>query len=303
MEIAQSQTSKWRMKHRHGARFGSLALCSLALCLPACHGDREEKPPHQFLPDMDDSPKWKPQTESEFFADGRTMRQPVEGTVAFARWSTDFGAYGKADWATPFVTERNDLLKDDEAFYQAVDESGRYVKRIPTTVDENLLKRGQERFGIYCAVCHGYAGDGQGMVAARWSVAVPSFHDPKYSNPSEPDQKGSDGFLFYTARHGVPGAEGNVQPTDDDATVMRKMAAVKMPGYAHALTERDTWAIVAYIRVLQESQKGSMAEMPADVRARLEEYRAKLPPPPVPTGATGATGSTGATGAAPKGKS
>ena len=280
-------------------------LACAALGITACHGDREEKPPHQFLPDMDDSPKWKPQSQSEFFADGRTMRQPVEGTVAYARWSTDFETYGKADWAAPFVVERNDLLKDDEAFYKGVDESGRYVKKIPAVVDAALIARGQERFGIYCAVCHGLAGDGQGMVAARWSVAVPSFHDPKYSNPTEPDQKGADGFLFYTAMNGVPGPEGNVMPTDDDATVMRKMAARKMPGYAHALSERDVWAVVSYIRVLQESQKGSLADMPADVRARLEDYKAKLPPPPppAPTGPTGATGSTGATGAAPKGKS
>ena len=306
--MAQSQTSKWQVLQRRGAVFGALAICPLALCLSACHGDREEKPPHEFLPDMDDSPKWKPQSQSEFFADSRTMRQPVEGTVAYARWSVNFEKYGGEDWAAPFVVERTDLLKEDTAFYRGVDASGRYLTKVPIPVNAALLARGQERFGIYCSVCHGLAGDGQGMVAQRWSVAVPSFHDPKYSNPAEPDQKGNDGFLWFTALNGVPGAEGNVLPTDDDATITRKLAARKMPGYAHALSERDAWAIVAYIRVLQESQKGSLADVPADIRAKLEDYKAKLPPPPAPTGPTGTTGATGstgapaATGAAPKGQ-
>lgn len=281
-------------------RFAQAALTGLALAaLPACHGDREEKPPHQFLPDMDDSPKWKPQSGSEFFTDKRTMRQPMDGTVAYGHWDFDVKAYEKADWAAPFLAERADMLKDNEPFYKGIDESGRYVKKIPTTVDAKLIARGQERFGIYCSVCHGLAGDGQGMVAAKWSAVVPSFHDPKYSNPSEPDQKGSDGFLFFTALNGVPGAEGNILPTDDEATAARKLAARKMPGYAHALSEHDAWAIVAYIRVLQESQHGSLNDVPADVRSKLEDYKSKLPPPTAPTGATGSTGNAGA----PKGKS
>lgn len=273
------------MKTHRTTRFAASAglLATALLGANGCHGDREDKPPHQFLPDMDDSPKWKPQVQTEFYTDKRSMRQPVEGTVAYGHWDFDTETHGKADWAAPFMAERADMLKGDEAFYGGVDESGRYVKKIPTTVDAKLIARGQERFGIYCSVCHGLAGDGAGMVAAKWSVAVPSFHDPKYSNPSEPDQKGSDGFLFYTAMHGVPGAEGNTLPTDDDATVMRKIAARKMPGYSHALSERDAWAIVAYIRVLQESQRGTLNDVPADVRSKLEDYKAKLPPPPAPT--------------------
>ena len=76
------------------------------LALSACHGDREGKPPHQFLPDMDDSPKWKPQAESEFFSDGRTMRPAAEGAVAYGHWAFDakkhpsepWGASGEVVW-------------------------------------------------------------------------------------------------------------------------------------------------------------------------------------------------------------
>src|SRR5579862_6726173 len=95
----------------------SAAWCSAAILavlvgtLPGCRGDREDKPPHQFIPDMDDSPKFKPQTESPFFADGRAMRQPVEGTVAFGRRDFDIDRTD-APWAKPYKTERDDLIKD-----------------------------------------------------------------------------------------------------------------------------------------------------------------------------------------------
>jgi len=85
-----------------------------------------------------------------------------------------------------------------------------------------------------------------------------------------------------------------VLPTDDEATGARKLAANKMPPYAHALTERDAWSIAAYVRALQLSDSGSVQDVPPEQRARLEELKAQMPPP-APTGATGATGTTGAT--------
>src|SRR5687768_11368078 len=91
----------------------ALALIAAGAALPACRGDRKAKPPRQFLPDMDDQYKWKPQQESEFFADGRTMRQPVAGTVAFG--GTDF--VSEASWAAPFMAERTSLLAEDDALF------------------------------------------------------------------------------------------------------------------------------------------------------------------------------------------
>ena len=272
----------------------SAAWCSAALLaiaagtLPGCPGDREDKPPHQFLPDMDDSPKFKPQTESPFYADGRAMRQPVEGTVPFGTRDFDID-HTDAAWAAPYKAERSDLAKDDDAFYRgtrgvAADGKPQYVKKIPIEVNEALLARGQERYNIYCVVCHGYEGNGQGTVAQKWTgLTVANFHDPKYSDPNEPDQKNTDGFVFHTARYGVPNPADLVGNNP------------KMPGYAHALTERDTWAIVAYIRALQESVP--LKDVPESRRRQLEDEVKKLPPPPA--AAPGATGSTGATGGAP----
>jgi mono/diheme cytochrome c family protein len=277
----------------------SAALLAIgAGALPGCRGDREDKPPHQFLPDMDDSPKFKPQTETPFYADGRAMRQPVEGTVAYGGQDFDID-HADAAWAAPYKAERADLIKDDDAFYKgftgvSADGKPQYVKKIPVEVNDALLARGQERYNIYCVVCHGYQGNGQGTVAQKWTgLSVANFHDPKYVDPKEPDQKGTDGFLFYTARNGVP------NPADPTGM------SPKMPGYAHALTERDTWAIVAYVRALQESVP--LADVPGPQRAKLQDEISKLPPeaPPGATGATGATGGTGgasgATGATQKG--
>jgi mono/diheme cytochrome c family protein len=265
-----------------------LAMLSAAALsvLPSCRGDREDKPPHQFFPDLVDAPKWKPQTQTEFYADGRSMRQPVEGAVAYGRWDFDIDHAG--EWAAPFKAERDNLLKEDDAFYRGVDDKGRYLTAIPIPVTHELIARGQERFNIYCSACHGYNGSGNGMVGQRWTgLTVANFHDPKYSDPREPDQKGSDGFFFHTALDGVIDAASGLQ---------------KMPPYRHALTERDAWGIVSYIRVLQQSV--SLGNVPdAAARQRLQDEQSKLPPeapPAAPTGATGATGAP-APSNAPKG--
>lgn len=266
----------------------TLLLLALApLALAGCRGDRSDKAPRQFFPDMDDSPKWKNQEGSEFFADGRMMRPPPANTVAFGR----FAFVSDEPWASDFMTQRDDLLREDDALYQGYTERGvvkaadgteterlAYVNSIPNsiTVDEALIARGQERFSIYCAACHGIAGDGKGMVGTRWSAAVPSFHDPKYSTPGEPDGKNTDGFLFVTARLGVPGVAGLPMPGDTPQLRREKLEGLKMPGYAHALSERDTWAVVAYIRVLQESRRGTPADVPADQRDALEQARRDL---------------------------
>jgi len=243
-------------------------IAGSAAALTGCRGDREDKRPRQFFPDMDDSPKWKPQVQTEFFPDGRAMRQPPEGAVAYGRWDFDIDGTNEP-WAAAFKQERADLLKESDSYYRGLDSAGKYVRTIPITVNAELIARGQERFNIYCSVCHGFAGDGQGMVGQVWTgQTVANFHDPKYTDPNEPDQKSTDGYLFHTAMNGVA----------DPVT-----GALKMPSYRHALSERDAWGIVAYIRALQETVP--LQQVPEAQRRALEEARAKLPPPPQPAGA------------------
>lgn len=256
-----------------------LAAAAL-VALAGCRGDREDKPPRQFFPDMDDSPKWNPQSQSDFFADGRSMRPPVDGTVPSARWALapDALAGDAAPWAAPFRDERAAFLRENAAVYSGLDSAGLYVDSIPIPVTRALIERGQERFNIYCAACHGYSGDGQGMVGQRWTAPPPSFHDPKYLDKAEPAGRGRDGFLFYTALHGVPGPDGFPHDYDPAEKRLEKMKAMKMPGYAHALSERDAWAITAYIRALQQTIP--LDQVPEPLRQPLERDRARLAPPP-----------------------
>lgn len=243
---------------------GILAATALAALLAAggCRGERSDNPPRQFLPDMDDQQKWKAQAQSPFFTDGRTMRPRLEGTVAFGR---------SIDPADP---ARADLLKDDAAFYLGLDEVGQPVEYIPPSALEAhrapgqdtpaalaaMIARGQERYNIYCSACHSYTGDGKGAVGARWSYPLPTYHDEKYTDRSQPT--GKDGHLFSVIRNGVIDATG----------------AVKMPPYGHAVAEADAWAIVAYLRTLQASWSTDLQAVPADKRSELQRSR----PAPTP---------------------
>lgn len=263
----------------------AIAAAVLAGGLAGCRGERSDKRPRQFLPDMDDSPKWKPQVKSEFFEDSRTLRPKVEGTVAFGQ--------------TERLDERSraPYLKGDDAFYNGIsgyDTAGEpvFVDTIPlagfalwpVSAGEGeaptdflarregfmgeLIRRGQERFNIYCSVCHGLTGDGQGMVGKRWTSPVANLHDPKYSDPST--NLGKDGYLFNVLRHGVPFPN-------------TKNEALRMPAYGHSVTEEDAWAIISYIRTLQASRTGIENVPPAE-RERLRSV-----PQPKPAATPGTT--------------
>ncbi len=116
-------------------------LAILSVTMMSCmRGKPSEKPPIHLNPNMDDQARYDAMEASPFFADGRAMRMPPEGTVA-----------------------RDDFHENDALFY-GKDEKGNFVKRIPVEVTEALMTRGQERYNIFCAPCHSKAGDGNGIV-------------------------------------------------------------------------------------------------------------------------------------------
>ncbi|GAB4549352.1 MAG: cytochrome c [Phycisphaerales bacterium] len=250
----------------------TLALASVCLIggaivpLSGCRGDRSDKPPRQFFPDLDDQPKYKPQTASTFFEDGRAQRQPVAGTVAFGR--------------TPHVTpiagvdfaDRTEYLREDDAWaegrvYRTASngavvsgEDGQplfdWVEVMPATVTREMLDLGHKKYDIYCLPCHGGTGEGDGLVGVRWSYALPSFHQDIYQPGGE---KGQDGYIFHVIRNGVANVGGPYP--------------LKMPAYGRKLTIEETWAVVAYFRVLQETRKGTLDELPESQRLEMERRR------------------------------
>lgn len=242
-----------------GAALGAATLAGLA----GCRDDRSAQRPRQFFPDMDDQPKFRAQGENEFFADGRAMRQPVAGVVAFGRQA-------ELEWAEPsmqayanerITRQRADLLRAEPAVYLGIGADGKYVDTIPIAVTPELLRRGMDRYNIYCIVCHGATGSGKGAVGLQWSYPLPDFHAEQYQRGGE---KGQDGYLFHVIRNGVANAPGQ-QP------------ALKMPGYSQQLSERDAWAVVAYFRALQNARKGSIERVPTAQRQELERTRGAQP--------------------------
>ncbi|MGQ0626709.1 MAG: c-type cytochrome [Phycisphaerales bacterium] len=238
-----------------GRMTAALLLGASALALPACRGDRSDKPPRQFLPDMDDSPKYKAQTKTDFFSDGRAMRPTVFGTVA----------YGEQTGAShdEAAAKFDPYLRADRAFFTGKTGEGaaeQYVENLPglavealmaadgdrLAAAERMLDRGEDRFKVYCSVCHGFDGKGYGMVGMKWgagNLSANNFHGDQYQKNSttkaDPKQfRWRDGFLFWTIRNGVP-KEGSDE--------------LKMPAYGHAINEKDAWAVVAYIRAMQDA--------------------------------------------------
>lgn len=157
---------------------------------------------------MYDQPRYKPMRESPLFADGTSARAPVPGTFAAASGNLAGTSSGR--------------VGSDLEAQRARDESS---KENPYPVTLALLRRGQERFGIYCAPCHSPVGDGDGMVARRGFPHPPSYHIERLRNA--PDRHFFD---VMTQGHGV------------------------MRSYADRVPPEDRWAIVAYIRALQLSQ-------------------------------------------------
>jgi hypothetical protein len=187
--------------------------------------------------DMHDQPKYKPLAESNFFPDLRSARAPVDGTVARGQ------------------------LHEDTYFYTGKFENtpGDYM---PFPVTEDVLKRGQERFNIFCSPCHSRLGDGNGMIVQRGYRQPPSYHIERL-------RKAPLGYFFDVMTNGF-GA---------------------MPDYASQIPPRDRWCIVAYIRALQLSQGAAATDVPAGQKmpSNPPEFRgdppsgAVLPEPKVGT--------------------
>ncbi|MGP1347384.1 MAG: c-type cytochrome [Phycisphaerales bacterium] len=278
----------------------ALALATAAAAasaLTACRGDRSSKPPRQFFPDLDDQPKYLPQTRSSFFTDyldeetgqryGRSQRLPVAGTVPFARIPHvryEQGAISEFGFNGNDYTDRRRLAAIDEPFMTGKpvgstatlgDPAGDWLEKIPLTVDHQLIELGKTNYNIYCLPCHGGLGAGDGTVGTRWSYTPANLQGEQYLHGGE---KGDDGYLFNVILHGVPNPALPYQ--------------YAMRGYAGKVSEHEAWAIVAYLRVLQQSQRGTIDMLPPTQREALsaaddnEPTAAPRSSNPAPTAAT-----------------
>lgn len=119
---------------------------------------------------------------------------------------------------------------------------GKLGNGFPMAVTRGLIERGHSRYEIYCAQCHGRVGDGNGMIPARGFRRPPSFH-------TETLRTATTGHYFDVMTNGFG----------------------SMPPYRTMIAAGDRWAIIAYIRALQLSQNATVADVPVNERAKLDQ--------------------------------
>jgi hypothetical protein len=214
---------------------GAIAVISLA----GLRGTHSAKPPIEIFVDMVRNPRYDPQHESDFYADTRAARAPVQGTVPLG-YSVPGAFYSTG-------ANNNKLDQQPAGFTNGTNyyETGRigdvYGDGIPLRVDRPVLERGQERFNINCAVCHGPVGLGNGITTQYGLVGVANFHDSRIRTMP-------DGEIFNTITLGKN----------------------TMGPYGSNISVEDRWAIIAYIRALEKTDGASANELPAAERAQLE---------------------------------
>ena len=213
----------------------------IVLAMAGFRGAKSSRPPIELFPDMDRQPKVKAQTPSSFFADGHAARKPVAGTVplgyAMPLHKPVDGSTGES--TSPY----SKIVFSETTDYADTGKMGdNWGTGLPFDVTPAVMERGQQRYGIYCAVCHGATGAGDG-IAKKFGVAtVQSLNQDRIKAMS-------DGEIFDTITHGKN----------------------TMLGYGDRIQVPDRWAIIAYVRALQKSQGGAtINDVPAAERANLE---------------------------------
>jgi mono/diheme cytochrome c family protein len=216
-------------------------LVLVVLAMAGFRGQKSKQPPIEIFPDMDRQPKVKAQTPSEFYADGRAARPPVNGTVPIG-YSMPMhklidGSVGQA--TGPY---KQIIFSSSPTYIDTGKMGDNWGSGIPFQVSPAVMGRGQQRFGIYCAVCHGATGVGNGMAQKFGLNTVQSLLQDRIRIMA-------DGEIFNTISHGKN----------------------TMMGYGDRIQVVDRWAIVAYLRALQRSQGGaSLNDVPAEDRVKLE---------------------------------
>lgn len=208
-------------------------------------GQRSTGSPIELFPDMVRQPKVRAQAPLGFFADSRGSRVPVAGTVPIGyempkpqtvanpgTLPAPSGPEGKAGISFSVGTD-----------YMNTGKMGaNWGTGIPLPVTRELMERGQQRFNINCAVCHGAAAAGNGITKQYGLTTVVTLQDERIRNMA-------DGEIFNTITNGKN----------------------TMMSYGPNVMVNDRWAIIAYLRALQRSQNATAADVPPEARVELEK--------------------------------
>ncbi len=189
-----------------------------------------QNPPMEIFPDMVYQGKVKDQTTSTFFSDGISGRAPIPGTVSIDMPAVnDYWATGK--W-------------DDTHWGDGIPVHPATANGPALQVDLRNLARGRERYTIYCAMCHGAAGNGNGITSKYGLVGAANYNLERLLHES-------DGTLYDTISNGKN----------------------TMLGYGANISIDDRWRIVMYVRTLQYSQNAPYADAPPEIQAELDKKK------------------------------
>jgi mono/diheme cytochrome c family protein len=177
-----------------------------------------------IIQDMDSQPKYKAQRENPVFSDGRSTRIPDPETVAVGE------------------------LREDDHFYRGKD-GGAWARTFPPAfrADAAAMDRGQQRFGIYCTPCHGFGGEGNGMVSKRAEELGQGTWTPPTNLTDARIRNMPVGELFNTISNGIR----------------------NMPAYGPQIPTSDRWAIILYLRALERSRAATLADLEPSERTGL----------------------------------
>lgn len=214
----------------------ALCLLVIALALGGCE---------RGMHDMYDQPKYKSLAPSPLFANGNSARTPPLGSVASAAGDTADSSSGRLGALATAASVGPALPLGGQGRSLAQGDVDGRAAANPLPLTMALLQRGRQRYDIYCAVCHGAAGDGDGMIVRRGFPAPPTYH-------SERLRDAPDSHFFQVITHGY----GVMYP------------------YADRVSVHDRWAIVAYIRALQLSRHVPVYQLDASDRAQLQSSAA-----------------------------
>lgn len=208
-------------------------ICIGVVAVLGVRGAKFTNPPLYIFPDMDWQAKYKPQGENHFFGDRRDDRPIVEGTIP-----RGYSWHSKEVFSKDFQY----LPALNEALYTGKDDKGEWVKDFPLTADEELMKLGEAKYKIFCIVCHGASGDGNGFTKQFGMIATASYHNDRLRDMA-------NGEIFNTITHGKG----------------------QMLSYADKLSPQERWATIFYVRALQRSQNATMADVPEDKKQDLQK--------------------------------
>ncbi|HET6632698.1 MAG TPA: cytochrome c [Rhodanobacteraceae bacterium] len=206
-------------------------LLAIALLLGGCESG---------IHDMYKQPRYAPLEPSPLFSSGNSAQPPPLGTLATSAGVLADSSSGRLGDVRP-APPAGPALPIGASGRAVTEQGGQRSYANPLAVTADLLKRGRERFNIYCAPCHGRDGYGDGMIARRGFPAPPSYHSARL-------RKAPDSHFYQVITHGY----GVMYP------------------YADRVDTHDRWAIVAWIRTLQLSQHAPLSALDAGDVAALD---------------------------------